>query len=93
MGVFSLIDLYTLDSAAVSAVTAIRKYVVEARIKIRDYELAGSRKEQLMYSRSSKRRLEDIRKAILVASESKIFSPVDVAQLTANVDLITDLLI
>lgn len=64
--------------------------MVEARLDVRDYELSETRKEQLKNAAAAKKRLEKVRKDILAASEYNIFSAVDVAQFTGDIDHINE---
>jgi propanediol dehydratase small subunit len=88
--VLSTVDIYDLDAQAVKTVTSLQKQIIETRLDVRDYELSETREEQLKYAKSSKHQLEMVRKNILAASEYNIFGPVDVAQLTAQLELITE---
>lgn len=71
-------------------VAAIKRELVDCRLDIRDYELSETRAEQLNNAKNAQKRLDDLRKYILSASEYDIFGAVDVAQLTAQLDQIAE---
>lgn len=71
-------------------VTALKYELVDARLDIRDYELSETREEQLANAKSAKERLDNVRKHILVASEHNIFSAIDVAHISANIEQVID---
>ena len=71
-------------------VASLKSELTDARLDIRDYELSETREEQLGKVRDAKRRLELIRKGILAASEYNIFTAIDVAQLTAQLEQISE---
>jgi hypothetical protein len=89
-GVLSPIDLYGLAAEPHKIVVDLRHRITDARLDTRDYELSETREEQLKYARAAKKRLDHVRKDILRASEYNIFSAVDVAQLTAFIEQITE---
>jgi len=84
------VDVYSLDARVARIVTALQKQIIETRLNVRDYELSETREEQLKYAKNSKRQLEAVRKDILMASEYNIFGPVDVAHLTAQLELVAE---
>jgi hypothetical protein len=89
-GIISPIDIYELDRTPRKIVTDMRRRITDARLDTRDYELSETRDQQLKNASLAKKRLEQVRKDILAASEYNIFSSVDVAQLTATVDHIIE---
>jgi len=91
-GLLAAIDLYALPVGERKLVTVLRREVTDARLDIRDYELSETRAEQLDNAKQAKERLERMRKTILAISEYNIFSAVDVAQLTAQLDQIIEAL-
>ena len=93
MSILAGIDLFELDTQATRLTHSLKKRLIEARLDARDYELSETREEQLKDARDGRRKLEEVRKDILAASEYNIFSPVDVAQLTAQVELISEQLV
>jgi len=84
--VLSALDVFELPAAERKLVLRLRNELIDARLDIRDYELSETREEQLGKAKDAKRRLERIRKDILIASEYNVFSAVDVAQLTAEIE-------
>jgi hypothetical protein len=86
----SAVDVYDLDPRVAKIVTTLQKQIIETRLDVRDYELSETRQEQIKFDKSSKRQLETVRKDILAASEYNIFGPVDVAHLTAQLELVIE---
>ncbi len=93
MSMLSGIDVYSLESQAAREIALLKKQLTEVRLHARDYELSETREDQLRNLKSGRRRLEDVRKYILAISEYNIFSSVDVAQLTAQTELISEHLV
>lgn len=84
----SAIDLYELPAKEAKLITTLKREIVDARLDVRDYELSETRQIQLKNAREATKRLEQIRKNILAASEFNVFSAIDVAQLTAHIEQI-----
>jgi hypothetical protein len=57
---------------------------------VRDYEYADTRAEQLTYAVAGKKRLDQVRRNIVKASEQGLFSAIDVAQLSANLETVSE---
>jgi hypothetical protein len=68
------------------AVADLRQNLASARIYAADYEVSEMRDEQLDNAKKARRYLEKARVQILRASEFDVFSPIDVAHLTAQID-------
>ncbi len=66
--------------------------MADARLDVRDYEYAQARSEQLEHAEAGKKRLEQLRQAVLTASEYNVFSAIDVAHTTATIEQITNYL-
>lgn len=92
-GMLSGMDVLALERPLQKIVLGLKQQLVDARLDIRDYELSETRDEQLRYARSSKQRLDDLKRAILSASEYNVFSAIDVAQLSAQLEQIYERLI
>lgn len=88
--VLSSLDVFSLPAAERRVVTLLQRELVDARLDIRDYELSETREEQLRKAAESRKRLDKIRKNILAASEFNVFGAVDVAQLTASLEQISE---
>jgi hypothetical protein len=86
----SQIDVYDLPAKEAKLINTLKRDIVDARLDTRDYELSETREEQLKNAKVAKKRLEHIRKNILAASEYNVFGPVDVAQLSAQIEQIID---
>ena len=86
----SMIDVYDLPAKEAKLVHALKQEVLDARLDARDYELSETRAEQIKCAQVAKKRLEQVRKNILAASEYNVFGAVDVAQLSAQIEQIID---
>ena len=86
----SALDIYRLDVAERKTVRGLKSELNDARLDIRDYELSETREEQLKNAKHAVKRLERVRRLILAASEYNVFSSVDVAQLTAELEQIIE---
>jgi hypothetical protein len=87
------VDVYDLDSQATAIIVSLKRRLTEARLQARDYEMSDTREEQLTCAFSAKRKLEEVRKDIVTVSQYDVFSPVDVAQFSAQTELISDQLV
>jgi hypothetical protein len=88
-----MIDLAAFDRSVNLEISLLKKNVIKMRLQIRDYQLSQTREEQIQCLGSCKAKLNDVNEGILKISQYGIFSPVDVAYLTANADLISDSLV
>ena len=68
------------------AVAELRQSLTDARTYSQDYELSEMRQEQLDNAKKAKKYLSLARRQILRASEFDVFSAIDVAHLTAQID-------
>jgi len=89
-GTLSAIDIYALQAQERKNIALLKRELTDARLDIRDYELSETRAEQLQKAKVAKKRLEHVRRLILTASEYNVFSAIDVAQLTAQLDQISE---
>lgn len=88
--ILAALDVYSLGQKPTQLVAAIKRGVADARLDIRDYELAESRVEQLKLKAASTESIELLQREILSASEYNIFSAIDVAQLSSLIDRIQE---
>ena len=91
-GVLSPIDMHAMPQDTQKAALPIRQQLIDARLEVRDYELAETRAEQRKAAEGAKERLETLQQSILAASELGIFSAADVAQFSAQIQQIISLL-
>jgi hypothetical protein len=89
-GTLSRLDVASLPHGEQKLVTTLRNDLVDARLDVRDYELSETREEQIRKMKEAKARLTKVRKEILAASEYNIFSAVDVAQISAQIEQIIE---
>jgi hypothetical protein len=88
--ILALQDLDFLGLAQRELLTTIRHQVIDTRLEVRDYEYADTRVHQLEHAKAGQAYLDGLRQNIMRASEHNIFGPVDVAQLTAQLDSIKE---
>src|SRR4051812_15262951 len=68
------------------ALTELRQNLVDIRIYTNAYEFSEERPEQLQNAKMAKEYLGQARRHILKSSEANIFSAIDVAHLSAQID-------
>ena len=66
--------------------SAIKRLAIDAKLDVRDYEYAETRTEQIVLGKTGVKRLEELRKTLVAASEYNLFSAIDVAQLSAQIE-------
>jgi hypothetical protein len=93
LGMLRQFDMFDFEVDQRKLLVGIKQELADARLDIRDYELSETRAEQLGKAKAAKELLEEIRKHILTASEYNVFSAVDVAQLSAQLENIMSRLI
>jgi MoxR-like ATPase len=79
-------DIYALEAKPRELAVSLKRQAADARLDVRDYEHAETRREQLQYGRASRERFEVLHRNILAVSEYSIFTTVDVVQLSAWID-------
>lgn len=84
------IDLFELPNDEREVLTKLKRQIVDARLDIRDYDLSDTRAEQLENATNGRTRLNDVRALILAVSQYGIFSSVDVALFTAQLEQVSD---
>ena len=89
-GVLSAVDVYGLPPKEAKLIATLKREAADARLDTRDYELSETRQLQLKNARAAKKRLDHVRKHILAVSEYNIFSAIDVAQLSAQIEQIIE---
>lgn len=87
-GLIAALDIDILGKETAKNNVLIRQLVADARLDIRDCEMADSRVEMEKTAKIAIKRLDRLRAAILFGSEHGIFSAIDVAQLSARIDVI-----
>jgi hypothetical protein len=80
------VDAAKLERKYREVLAQLRQNLVDIRIYINAYEFSEERPEQLDNARSARKWLAEARKNILKASEQDIFSAIDVAHLSAQLD-------
>ena len=88
--ILSGVDVHDLGVQAGRAVTVLKHQVTDMRLDVRDYEQSETRAEQLQLRKAGHERLEEVRQSMLVASEHNLFSAIEIAQLSAHIDNITE---
>lgn len=82
-------DVSSLPLDVRQVVASIKRTVADARLDVRDYEYAETRAEQQQHGEDARKRLEQVKQAVLAASEYNVFSAIDVAHTTATIEQIT----
>lgn len=79
-------DWLEVNEKGYKAVEELRQNLADGKIYAREYELSQMRDEQIDNARHAHKWLERARQQILRASEFSVFSAIDVAHLTAQID-------
>lgn len=87
----SYIDIVDLNHSQQQSLTRLKTSLVDARLDIQDYELAETRQDLVKNLNDAKDRLRLIN-TYIVTNQLNVFSPTDVAHLTARIEQIRDLL-
>jgi hypothetical protein len=85
-GVIAAFGIDDLGFADRSLLEGIRRGVTDARLDIRDYEVADTRPEQLKLQKAVHARLHSLQEDILKASQTGMFSAVEVAHISAMIE-------
>jgi len=80
------IDWAETNDKGRKAADELRQSLIDAKIYSTDYELSEMREEQEDNAKQARRYLNLARRHILRASEFDVFSAIDVAHLTAQID-------
>lgn len=78
--------LDALDRSQIKLVGTIKRLAADARLDIRDWEMADSQGEMQRYGREALKRIDQLRASILLASEQDLFSAIHVADITSRLD-------
>ena len=68
----------------------LKRDLTDARLDIRDYELAETKAEQQQLGSDARKRLSNVEQSILAASQQDIFTAVEVAKLSAQIAQLQD---
>jgi transposase len=82
------VDAYKLNPAQRETLADLRQNLADARIYTNDYELSETREEQTLNAKRAKHWLKEAQEDILTASQHDIFSAIDVAHLSAQIEQI-----
>jgi hypothetical protein len=89
----TILSVYNLDDliqAERELITTLKHHIIDARLEVRDYEYAETRADQTAHAVAGRQYLKTVSQDILKSSEFGLFSAVDVAQLSGQLDTITD---
>ena len=87
--ILSAVDIDDQPLAVRNAILLMKRQVVDARLDIRDYEYADTRAEQERHAKAAKKQLTQLEENIVSSTQLSIFSSVDIAQLSAQIQLIS----
>lgn len=88
----SSIDVESLPREQRETVIALKNQAVDIRLEIRDYGLAETQEEQKQLARAAAERLQVLQATVLKASEYNLLGAADVAQLSAQVQQLIEVL-
>jgi hypothetical protein len=81
-------DMRKLSARERNVLAKLQQNLNDSRIYTSDYELSETREEQIDNAKKAQKWLKEASKNILAASEFNIFSAIDVAHLSAQIDQI-----
>ena len=84
--ILSRVDLDDVAAAVRERIRVLKRELTELRGDVHEYELAETRTEQRQLGVAAHRRLGDAEEHILHLSQYNMFSPVEVAELSAHID-------
>lgn len=87
-GLLAALDIDIIGKQTAKVVTQVKQAGGDLRLDIRDWEMADSRVEMQNNAAVAQKRLVELRRHILKASENGIFSAIDVIDLSAQLDAI-----
>lgn len=87
------IDVLALASPERKLLSRLKQLLADARLDARDYEYAETRLEQQHLAHDGRRRFEQLDHDLIACSEHNIFSAVDVALYSAQIQLIISRLV
>lgn len=85
-GILTALDIDIIGRETGKTIARIKQLSGDVRLDIRDWEMADSRAEMDKYCRAANKRLDDLRAAVLKASEHGIFNAIDVIDLSAQIE-------
>ena len=83
-------DTNRLPAKQRSQIADLQQNFIDARMYTQAYELSETREEQLGNAKEAKKWLTKAKRCILSLSEQDVFGAVDVAQLSAQLEQVTD---
>ena len=79
-------DTLEMDQRLAADIRTVRREMTDARLDIRDYELAETRAEQMQLARACRKRLAAVRTHISALGTQRVLGGVDVAHLSARLE-------
>lgn len=79
-----------LDGKVQQETKLLKRNLSDARLDIRDFELAETKAEQQQLGSDASKRLTSVEQGILAASQQDIFSALEVAKLSAQIAQLQD---
>lgn len=87
-GILTALDIDIIGRETSKQIARIRQLAADARLDVRDWEMAENRAEMQRYAAEATGRLDALRAGILKVSEHGIFTPIDVMDLSSQIDSI-----
>jgi protein subunit release factor B len=79
-------DISRLPAKSRDQLAQLAQNLHDSRIYLNDYELSETREEQLKNAKNTKKYLAKAGGNIVAASQADVFKPIDVAQLSAQIE-------
>lgn len=86
--ILNRLDIDTSDRSVVKMVGTVKRLLADIRLDIRDWEMSDSRAEMQRNAQEALKRLDQARASILLASEHNVFSPIEIAEISAQFDIV-----
>lgn len=85
-GLITALDIDLIGRETGRQLNRIKLLSNDARLDIRDWEMADSRAEMDKHARAGLKRLDQLRDAIVKVSESGVFGSIDVIDMSAQIE-------
>jgi hypothetical protein len=82
------LDIDLVGKETAKTINQIKRLAADVRLDVRDWEMSDTRAELEKNAQAVRKRFEELRRHILKASEHGIFGPVDVVDISSQIDAI-----
>lgn len=87
--IMAAVDLRDVSAAIQSSIRQLKRELADTIMDVRDYELAETRTEQQRLARRAHKGLARMEQLMLALSQNNIFSALEIVELSARIDLLT----